>query len=270
MVRQRLAWTPRTLPTVAASPQLLSVLQSSPCAHRVHKAATGMSPSPLATPITARRLSEPFRYPARLMRCDWGCAASAQAVVPFIQPPVMYGVFPSRSRQGGMQDRVCVCARVMCVIRLSTYTDCWMCAVCIHLSVRWFVPAGVQNWFTTVEKIIINWLMVKVCPGGLCLCVLAHGYASRLGWDHERSQCHIRFVVNKMLSCTTDGLKLSHSRVVQQGKMVCNHLLEESWQHCPCFPSAVIPWNLRDTDKTWFTCSWLIFSVSKSNWNHLK
>lgn len=42
--------------------------------------------------------------------------------------------------------------------------------LCIHLSVSGFVSAGVQNWFATVEKIIINWLMVKMCPGGLCVC----------------------------------------------------------------------------------------------------
>lgn len=54
---------------------------SSPCAHRVHKVATGMSPSPQAAPIKANVLSELFGYPVKLMKCDGDCAASAQAIV---------------------------------------------------------------------------------------------------------------------------------------------------------------------------------------------
>lgn len=179
MVRQRLAWTPRTLPTVAASPQLLSVLQSSPCAHRVHKAATGMSPSPLATPITARRLSEPFRYPARLMRCDWVCAASAQAVVPFIQPPVMYGVFPSRSRQGAMQDRVCVRVRhvrhkVVYVYRLLNVCCMYpfICtAVCVCGCSELVYHSGKDNHKLADGKSMPRWTAL-VCAGAR-VCVSA-------------------------------------------------------------------------------------------------
>lgn len=176
----RRVWWGRLRPAVAASRQLLSVLQSSPCAHRVHRAAAAMSPSLLATPITARRLSEPFGCPVRLMRCDWVCAASAQAVVPFIQPPVMYGDFPSRSLQGGTRDLECVWYVYGCLC-----ADCWVCAACVHLSVRRFAFAGVQNWFTAVEKIIVNWLMVKVCPGGLCVYVCAGARECVSAWPRS-------------------------------------------------------------------------------------
>lgn len=168
---QRLAWTPNTQATVVASLRLLSRLQPSPCTHRVHEAATGMSPSPSATPITARSLSEPFGHPVRLTRSDWGSAASAQAVVPFMLPPLVCGEFPSCSRQL-VYVHVCVSECVS-----EWYTSPCISSTCRLLnesciqSVQQFEPVGVPNRFATVEKIITNCLMLNLRPGGMCTCV---------------------------------------------------------------------------------------------------
>lgn len=67
--------------------------QSSPHTHRVHKAATGMSPSPQATVVTARRLSDPFGYPVKANGL-WLCGARAKAILPFIYLLLMYADFP--------------------------------------------------------------------------------------------------------------------------------------------------------------------------------
>lgn len=63
--------------------------------------------------------------------------------------------------------------------------------VCLYASICLSVGLGEQGWFTTVEKIIINWLMVKVSAGGMCV-----------RGSVFRSQCFVQFVVDKMLSCT--------------------------------------------------------------------
>lgn len=132
---------------------VISTLQSSPFTHRVHEAAAGMSPSPSVTPITARRLSEPFGHPIRLTRCDWGSAASAQAVVPFIQPPLVCGEFPSCNRQL-VYVRACVCmSECVCMsdIHHAAYrphADCRMWAVynlCSGLSL-WVFRTGSPQW----------------------------------------------------------------------------------------------------------------------------
>lgn len=61
---------------------------SSPCAHRVHTAATGMSPSPGAALVTARVLSEALRRPVKLMRSECVFTASARPIVPFTCHPL--------------------------------------------------------------------------------------------------------------------------------------------------------------------------------------
>ena len=142
-VRRRLAWTPWTLATTNASPRLLRVLSLHhvPAEYTTQPQVCPHHPGPHQP--TARRLSEPFGYPVKLMRCDWVCAASAQAIVPFIWAPLMYGDFPS-SVTAVKEDpgsRVCVCRMVS--LRIQTVNV--RVPVCIHLSVRGFASAGAQR-----------------------------------------------------------------------------------------------------------------------------
>lgn len=160
LVRQRLAWRPSTQATVVASPQLLSRLQSSSCTHRVPEVATGMSASPTATLITARRLSEPFGHPVRLTRC--GCRRTSSCSIQIAS----IGVW--------RVSRLQALSLCVWVSECEWFTSHCISSTCGLLnesyiqSVQRFEPVGVPNRFTTVEKIIIKCLMVIARPGGTC------------------------------------------------------------------------------------------------------
>lgn len=200
--------------------------QSSPHTHRVHKAATGMSPSPQATAVTARRLSDPLGYPIRTNGL-WLCGARAKAILPFIYLLRMYADFPYPlpATEEGLWTT--------CVWALSVFTDCksppfsWV-PECGSIYLLGSSVCGCSDSFASVENIITNLIGWSVKPIQVdcvfvCVCVC---------WcvATQRSLCLLQFVVNKTCNAAS-GLNASHCRLLQQGKIICNLLLEHTWLH---------------------------------------